>query len=79
MLISLRLFAFQAHIAGRQLALDLPDTATVADAIVALKLLHPAIPWAPGTLAAVNMEYVPPTHPLHPGDTLAIIPPVSGG
>ena len=44
MLISLRLFAFQAHIAGRQLALDLPDTATVADAIVALKLLHPAIP-----------------------------------
>ena len=79
MKIAVRLFAFQAQIAGRELSLTLAEHATVADAIGALRQLHPALPWAAGTLAAVNMEYVPLTHALQAGDTLAIIPPVSGG
>jgi len=79
MLITIRLFAFQAQAAARQLTLTLPDHATCADAIAQLQRLHPTLPWPPGTLPAVNNQYVPLTHPLQPNDTLAIIPPVSGG
>jgi molybdopterin synthase sulfur carrier subunit len=28
---------------------------------------------------AVNQEYVPPSHPLRPGDEVALFPPVTGG
>lgn len=29
--------------------------------------------------AAVNQEYVPPSHPIKPGDEIALFPPVTGG
>jgi sulfur-carrier protein len=28
---------------------------------------------------AVNQEYVPPSHPVRPGDEVALFPPVTGG
>jgi molybdopterin synthase sulfur carrier subunit len=28
---------------------------------------------------AVNQDYVPPSHPLQPGDEVALFPPVTGG
>ncbi len=33
----------------------------------------------PNTLAAVNMEYVSPDHPVCDGDEVAFFPPVTGG
>ena len=80
MKIHVRLFARQAESCG-QTALDLevPAVATVCTAIAHLQSLHPDLPWPAGTLTAVNMDYVPADAPLHDGDELAIIPPVSGG
>ena len=35
--------------------------------------------WKPSLRIAVNLSYVGNSHPLHEGDEVAIIPPVSGG
>ncbi|MBI4498216.1 MAG: MoaD/ThiS family protein [Chloroflexi bacterium] len=35
--------------------------------------------YGPHLMLAVNAEYVRPDHPLHDGDEVALIPPVSGG
>ena len=55
---------------------DLPEGASLADAIAAL---NPALPFA----AAVNMQFVPKTSYLQallkPGDQIEIIRPVTGG
>ena len=55
---------------------DLPEGASLADAIAALS---PALPFA----AAVNMQFVPKTSylqiKLKPGDQIEIIRPVTGG
>jgi molybdopterin synthase catalytic subunit len=80
--ISVRLFAILREHAGRSgLELELPDGATVADAIDRLReepgldepleRIHVA--------AAVNREYASPADRLAPGDELALVPPVSGG
>ncbi len=62
------------------LTLDLPQGATAADALAALAKDHPPIAEASGTLAvAVNDRYCPASTVLQDGDTLALIPPVSGG
>jgi MoaE-MoaD fusion protein len=61
-------------------ALDLPSTATVADARQALAAAHPDIaPLLPQVRAAVNRQMVRDAHPLSDGDELALIPPVAGG
>lgn len=75
------LFASLASSVGqRELTLSLPIGATVADALVALSASHPPIAAMSDRLAvAVSHEYVEPGHSLHPGDELALIPPVSGG
>jgi MoaE-MoaD fusion protein len=82
MRISVRLFAILRERAGRSaLELELPDGATVADAIQRLRQ-------EPGlgeplerirVAAAVNREYASPGDPLAAGDELALVPPVSGG
>src|SRR5579862_2788018 len=77
--IVMRLFAFQAEAAGREVGLELPDRATAGDAVALLRRRFPAMPWAEGTAIAVNMEVVAPGQALAPGDVVAIIPPVSGG
>jgi molybdopterin synthase catalytic subunit len=76
-----RLFAVQRELAGtREVALDLPDGATIEDGWAALVGLFPVL--APGRSSvrfARNGEYADAASQLAEGDELACIPPVSGG
>lgn len=78
MIVRLRLFAMLRERAGSgELELDLPEGASVADALAA-----PQVAALAGDLAcvlAVNREYAPPERILQADDELALIPPVSGG
>jgi molybdopterin synthase catalytic subunit len=75
------LFANVAEAVGHdRLTVDLPDDATVADALDALSNDHAAIVGMRPTLAvAVNERYCNGATALADGDTIALIPPVSGG
>jgi molybdopterin converting factor subunit 1 len=75
------LFAQLAEAVGRdRLTIELADDATGADALNTLAAEHPAIDRMRETLAiAVNEHYGNATTPLADGDTIALIPPVSGG
>jgi molybdopterin synthase catalytic subunit/molybdopterin converting factor small subunit len=74
--VSVRLFAGLRERAGRdELELDLPEGARVADALAAVAHLAPGV----SLVLAVNREYATPDVVLHPGDELAVVPPVSGG
>ncbi len=76
-----RFFARYAEVLGRDtLSLDLPEPATVADAVRALRGALPGgdiLPEHP--LAAVNREHTPPSGRLAHGDELAFLPPLAGG
>jgi molybdopterin synthase sulfur carrier subunit len=74
-------FALLRDIVGApRLSLELPEGATVADALAALVALRPALAAATGSLRfAVSEEFVDAGRLLRSGDTLALIPPVSGG
>lgn len=50
----------------------------VKDVLLLLQKLHPHLQLV-GVRVAVNEEFVQVDHPLQSGDTLALIPPVSGG
>jgi molybdopterin synthase catalytic subunit len=74
--VTIRLFAMLRERAGvREVSLELPDGACVADAIAALGEVAAGLP----LVMAVNREYAPEDRVLDPGDELALIPPVSGG
>jgi molybdopterin converting factor subunit 1 len=75
------LFARLADEIGRdRLTIDLDDGATVADAVARLTAEHEALARLRDVIAvAVNEQYGRPETPLSDGDTLALIPPVSGG
>ena len=76
MTVRVRLFAMLRERAGRDvLDLDLPDGASVADALAALSDLTGGIT----CVLAVNRDYAEPDQVLAAGDELALIPPVSGG
>src|SRR4051794_41872377 len=76
MRVRVRLFAVLRERAGRDvLELDLPDDASVADALAAVGDLAGDLP----LVLAVNREHAPPGRRLAPGDELALLPPVSGG
>src|SRR5262249_11227048 len=80
--ISVRLFAVLRERAGRSaLELELPDGATVGDALDRLRE-EPGLdePLERIRVAvAVNREYASSADQLAPGDELALVPPVSGG
>lgn len=82
MTVNVRLFAVLRELAGREsLELDLPDGATVDDAMAALAE-RPELAGALGRMRvvmAVNRDYAEGGTPLGAGDELALIPPVSGG
>jgi molybdenum cofactor biosynthesis protein MoaC/molybdopterin converting factor subunit 1 len=82
MMVHVRLFAMLREAAGRDsLDLEVPEGATVADALTALAR-EPGLSELLGRLpvrAARNREYVPDDEVLETGDELAVIPPVSGG
>jgi molybdenum cofactor biosynthesis protein MoaC/molybdopterin converting factor subunit 1 len=80
--VHVRLFAMLRERAGRDsLDIELPEGATVADALEAvadqagLEEILPRLP----VRAALNREYVAEDSPVSAGDELALIPPVSGG
>ena len=74
--VTVRLFAMLRERAGApEVVLDLPDGASVADALAELHGLAEGLP----LVMAVNREYADAEHTLGPGDELALIPPVSGG
>jgi molybdenum cofactor biosynthesis protein MoaC/molybdopterin converting factor subunit 1 len=82
MQIELRLFAIFRERAGRErVALELPEGATVADALAAAARepgLSELLPGMPARVA-VNHEYASEEAVIEAGDELALIPPVSGG
>jgi len=74
--VTVRLFAMLRERAGAgEMVLELPDGASVRDALDRLGDLAEGLP----LVVAVNREYAPEQHVLDPGDELALIPPVSGG
>lgn len=75
------LFAALREAAGtRELAVALPDGATVAELRAHLAAAYPALaPLLPNSGIAVNQELAEPDTLVRPGDEVALIPPVSGG
>jgi molybdopterin synthase catalytic subunit len=74
--IRVRLFAALRERAGTdQIELELPDGASVGDALERMQSLTDGV----SVVMAVNREYADPSEPLHSGDEVALIPPVSGG
>lgn len=63
-----------------EIELALPRGSTVADCLAALRRDHPRLTtMGDSLLIAVNEEYAATSRPLTSGDTVALIPPVSGG
>ena len=79
--VTVKLFAVLRDKAGTgELTLDLPAGATVESAGRAVVERLPALREHTRAIAyAVNRNYAPASTPLHDGDELALIPPVSGG
>ncbi len=74
--VRVRLFAGLRERAGAaEVELDLPEDSRVGDALAQLRELTDDVP----VVMAVNHEYADADAPLHAGDELALIPPVSGG
>lgn len=71
---------FRERLGADEEALELPDGATVADALAALGARHAAIAQLRGRFrVAVQQAFVDDAHVLGDGDELALIPPVAGG
>jgi molybdopterin synthase catalytic subunit len=70
------LFAGLRERAGAaEVQLELPEGAIVADALERMRALTEGVP----VVMAINREYADAGAALHPGDEVALIPPVSGG
>jgi molybdopterin synthase catalytic subunit len=79
--VRVRLFAILRERAGSEVQVELPDGATVQEALRALAEL-PSLAGVLDRIAvrmAVNREYATVDTPLRAGDELALIPPTSGG
>jgi molybdopterin converting factor subunit 1 len=80
MRLSILLFASYAEaLGGPTVELDLPDDATVATAVGALRARPGAGRLPARPLVAVNQEYADWDRRLDAADEVAIIPPVAGG
>ena len=74
MKVKIKLFATLRKFGPDEQIIELPDNATVEDAINLLNL-----PEKFPLLKIVNGEHRPPKHPLKEGDELALFPPIAGG
>ncbi|MBI2856528.1 MAG: molybdopterin converting factor subunit 1 [Chloroflexi bacterium] len=80
MKVRVRFFAIYRERAGTSKAeVELPQEATPTDLLAELRSLYPSLPRSDSVLIAVNSQYADPHSPLHEGDEVAFIPPVSGG
>ena len=81
MRISVLYFAvFRERVGRDHDELELPDGATVADAVATLAGKHAAVAQLRGKFrCAVNQDFTDDAHALADGDELALIPPVAGG
>lgn len=78
--ITVKFFALGRELAGRsEMALELPEAATVQTLIEQLNSTYPRFAQLKSYVVAINLEYANLNDPLHEGDEVAIIPPVSGG
>ena len=80
MSVTVLLFASYADALGvPSLSLELAQGATVSDVLadIAARPGGAVLPVRP--LVAVNQRYAAPSTPVHPGDEVALIPPVAGG
>ena len=76
MRVRIRLFASLRERAGaEEVQLELPEGSVVRDALAQIAPLSDGVP----VVMAVNREYAGIDQVLHPGDEVALIPPVSGG
>lgn len=63
-----------------ELDLELPDSSTVADLLDKLYARTPALrSWDSSILIGAGVEFVDRDHVVHPGEQIAIMPPVQGG
>jgi molybdopterin converting factor small subunit len=74
MKVKIKLFASLREYGPEEQIIDLPDNATIEEAIGLLKL-----PDKFPLLRIVNGEHRPPNHHLKEGDDLALFPPIAGG
>ncbi len=81
MIVRLRFFALYRELVGKEESrIELPEGALVSDLLREVRRHEPRLRDLPEhVLAAVNLDYVPPDHPLRHGDEVALIPPVAGG
>lgn len=82
MQITVRLFAGLRDLVGNEVVEEFADaTVSVSTLRDRLRDAYPALrPYLGRVAIAVNEEYTPDlTQPLHDGDTVALIPPISGG
>jgi molybdopterin synthase catalytic subunit len=78
--VSVRFFALYRERAGvSQTEVELPEGATPNELLIQLRSEYSSLPMSDSVLIAVNSEYARPEAPLHEGDEVAFIPPVSGG
>jgi molybdopterin converting factor subunit 1 len=74
------LFARYADALGAaSVTVSLPDPATAADVLAAVRALPGADRLPPMPIVAVNQRYAAAADPVRAGDEVAIIPPVAGG
>ncbi|MEE8442729.1 MAG: molybdopterin converting factor subunit 1 [Dehalococcoidia bacterium] len=81
MIACVKLFAILREKVGTSdLTLELPEGATVDDLLKEMDRRYPTLfDVTSPAMVAVNTEYAQGSHPLHDGDEVALIPPVSGG
>lgn len=81
MQVTVLLFAAHREAAGKHvLVTQLPDGATVSDALERVCDLYPAIAKsARGVAFALNQTHVSPDAKVAHGDEIALLPPVAGG
>ena len=81
MQITVEFFSQLREIAGAsEEVVELGETATVAQLLARLYLLHPELEkWDRQILIGAGVEFVERSHALRPNDEIAVMPPVQGG
>lgn len=80
MIVRVLAFASYADALGRaEVEIELPEGATVADCVAAVRALPGMAAVPPAPAVAVNRRYARPEQVVSASDEVALIPPVAGG